>query len=92
MTKEELNKLVTIEDLDSFGKKLIAEMKNILHSREGKEFYSPKEFGHKTGVKYSTVIYWCKVGRLKARQNYPGCAWLIYRTEMERYIQEANEN
>ena len=92
MTKEELNKLVTIEDLENFTRKLISEIKQILENQKGeKEFYSPKEFGNKTGLKYSTVVYRCKIGILKARQDYPGCSWLIYKSELERLIQEANE-
>lgn len=91
MTKEELNKLVTIEDLENFSRKFISEVKKMLEKKEGKEFYSPKEFSYKTGIKYSTVVYRCKIGGLKARQDYPGCSWLIYKSELERFIQEANE-
>lgn len=57
-----------------------------------KEFCSPKEFSHSTGIPYSTVVYRCKVGKLKARQEDPNCAWLIFSSEIDRYITEANDN
>lgn len=57
-----------------------------------KEFYSPKEFSHKTGIPYSTVIYRCKFGKLKARQDDHNCSWQIFASELERYKDEASEN
>jgi hypothetical protein len=91
MTKEDLNKLVTIEDLENFGIKLISEIKKISGNKNAeKEFYSPKEFSHITGMKYSTVVYRCKVGKLKARQDDPNCSWSIHKSEVERFIQEAS--
>jgi|688.fasta_scaffold1313365_1 hypothetical protein len=57
-----------------------------------KEFLSPKEFSHITGVKYSTVVYRCSIGKLKARQETPKSSWQIFATEVERYKEEANQN
>jgi hypothetical protein len=57
-----------------------------------KEFYSPKEFVHLTGMKYSTVIYRCKMGKLKARQDDPNCSWQISSSEIDRFKKEAEEN
>lgn len=93
MTKEELNQLVTIEDLEKFGNKLILEIKKMFapHSIE-KGFYTPKEFSHITGMKYSTVVYRCNTGMLKARQDGPNCSWSIDKSEAERFIQEAESN
>lgn len=53
-------------------------------------FYSPIEFSKRTSVPYSTVIYRCKTARLKARQDMPNGTWLIHASELERYINEAN--
>lgn len=57
-----------------------------------KQFYSPKEFSHITGIKYSTVVYRCAIGKLKARQETPKSSWQIFATEVERYKEEANTN
>ncbi len=57
-----------------------------------KEFFTPKEFSHMTGVKYSTVIYRCKIGKLKARQDTPASTWQIHFDELDRYRKEASEN
>ena len=57
-----------------------------------KEFLSPKEFSFITGVKYSTVVYRCTTGKLKARQETPKSSWQIFATEVERYREEANNN
>lgn len=92
MTKEELSQLVTVEDLQNFRKNLVADLEILLKFKNRKEFYTPKEFGRETGMKYTTVIYRCKVGKLKARQDAPKCLWSIDSSELERYIQEANEN
>jgi hypothetical protein len=57
-----------------------------------KEFLSPKEFSFITGVKYSTVVYRCSIGKLRARQETPKSSWQIFATEVERYKEEANQN
>ena len=57
-----------------------------------KAFYSPKEFEGQTGMKYSTVVNHCKLGKLKARQNAPNCGWQISVDEIERFKKEASEN
>jgi len=56
------------------------------------QFFSPKEFAHLTGLKYSTIIYKAKTGALKARQDGPSCSWQISATELDRFKNEANEN
>ena len=57
-----------------------------------KEFYTPKEFAFKTGLKYSTIIYKCSTGKLKATQDSPNCTWLIFASELERFRNQAEEN
>lgn len=64
---------------------------DISHSKN-KKFYSPKEFSDLTGIRYSTVIYRCKLGLLKARQDTPGSLWQIDADELRRYAKEANDN
>lgn len=72
-----------------------AAMKNVNSSGNNqlkKEFYTPKEFAHVTGIKYSTVVYRCATGKLKARQETPKSSWQIFASEVERYKVEANTN
>lgn len=90
MNKDDLNQLVTKQDLENFK----IELSGILLAKINplKEFYTPKEFAHKTGLKYSTIIYKCTTGRIKAFQDSPNCTWLIYATEIDRFINQANEN
>lgn len=90
MNKDEL---VTVRDLESFHQRIVSDVKGLLDKKKSpKEFYSPKEFAAATGMKYSTVIYRCKVGKLKATQENPNCSWLIDASEVERLREEANEN
>ena len=92
MTREDFNQLITVGDLERFRRNLIADLEIVLKLKNRKEFYSPKEFAHATGMKYSTVIHRCKTGRLKARQDGPNCSWSIYSSEIDRLIHEAHEN
>jgi hypothetical protein len=62
------------------------------NSQLQKQFYSPKEFAFITGYKYSTVVYRCTSGKLKARQETPKSSWQICATEVERYKEESNQN
>ena len=55
------------------------------------ECYTPIEFAKLTGIKYSTVVYKCKIGRLAARQGGPGCSWHIKASEIERLKKEASD-
>lgn len=83
---------LTVEELERL---IGSAMKNISlssNSQLQKEFLSPKEFSHITGVKYSTVVYRCNNGKLKARQETPKSSWQIFATEVERYKEEANQN
>jgi hypothetical protein len=90
MYKDDLNQLVTKQDLENFK----IELSGILLAKINplKEFYTAKEFAHKTGLKYSTIIYKCTIGKIKAFQESPNCTWLIYATEIDRFIKQANEN
>ena len=93
MTKEELSQLATIKDLETFHQKIVNDVKGMLDKKKsGKEFYSPKEFGIITGIKYSTVVYRCKLGKLKARQDGPNCSWQIFASELDRFREEAYKN
>lgn len=83
LTVEEFEKLIgaALKDINSSG-----------NSQLQKQFYSPKEFAHVTGIKYSTVVYRCATGKLKARQETAKSSWQIFATEVERYKEESNQN
>lgn len=87
---------LTIAELEILISKTVKnnlqEQANSKSSRLQKEFYSPKEFSHITGIPYSTVVYRCNVGKLKARQDDTNCSWQIFASEIDRYTTEANEN
>lgn len=86
---------LTIADLESLITKAVASNLTqiaISKSSAQKEFLSPKEFSHTTGIPYSTIVYRCKIGKLKARQDDPNCSWQIFVSELERYKKEAEEN
>lgn len=90
MNKEEL---VTVKDLETLRQSIFSDVKGLLDKKKSpKEFYTPKEFAAATGMKYSTVIYRCKVGKLKATQENPNCSWLIDASEVERLKEEASQN
>jgi len=90
MNKNDLNELVTKQDLENFK----LELNETLNSRFNlvKEFYTPKEFSYKTGIPYSTVVYKCNKGKIKGFQEAPNCSWLIYASEFERFKRLADEN
>ena len=94
MTKDDLSQIVTLRDLEAFHQRIVSDVKGLLNDKKNpqKEFYTPKEFSYATGMKYSTVVYRCKVGTLKARQDNPNCSWQIYATEIERLKMEAELN
>lgn len=91
MTREELNRLVTIEDLEKLYQRIKTELLSLIN-KDKKEFYTPKEFARKTGLPYTTIIHYCNTGKLKARQATAGGAWLIHRTEIDRFIEDAEQN
>ncbi len=91
MTRDELSRLVTIEDLEKFYQRVKIEILSLLN-KDKKEFYTPKEFAKKTGLPYTTIIHYCNTGKLKARQAVPGGAWQIHHSEIDRFIQEAEQN
>jgi hypothetical protein len=90
MNQDDLNQLVTKQDLEKFK----VELSGFLLSKikPQKEFYTPKEFAQKTGLKYSTIIYKCATGKLKATQDSPNCTWLIFASELERFRNQAEGN
>jgi len=92
MTGEDLKQLVTINDLKLFEKNIIGHLKNIVSQASKKELYAPKEFAELTGMKYTTVIHYCKSGKLMAHQDGKGGSWVIYRSEVDRIIEEAKNN
>ena len=94
MNVEELSQVATVKDLQKFQESILDGVKVLLYDKHtlGKEFFSPKEFSHLSGIKYSTVVYRCKVGKLKARQDDPNCSWQIDVCELERFKNEAHTN
>lgn len=92
MTKEELNNLVTVGDLQRFYERLTGELSNLISINNRKEFYTPREFSEISGMKYSTVIHYLNTGKLQARQSGERGSWLIYRAEVDKLIQEAKSN
>ncbi|HXD94786.1 MAG TPA: hypothetical protein VNX01_16380 [Bacteroidia bacterium] len=94
MNIEELNQVATVKDLQKFKESILDGVKELLYDKHtlGKEFFTPKEFSHLSGIKYSTVVYRCKVGKLKARQDDPNCSWQIDVSELERFKNEARTN
>jgi hypothetical protein len=90
MKKKDLDELVTVSDLE----KGINELRGLILSaiNPQKDFLTPKEFSARTGMNYSTVIYKCTMGKLKAFQESPNSSWLIDATEIERFRKQADEN
>ena len=50
------------------------------------DLYNVKQFAAKTGLPYSTIIYWCKRGRIKTVQVSPNSSWLIHSSELQRIL------
>lgn len=90
MKKKDLDELVTIGDLE----KGINELRGLILSaiNPQKDFLTPKEFSARTGMTYSTVVYKCTVGKLKAFQDSPNSSWFIDATEIVRFKKQADEN
>lgn len=91
MTHDELKQLATREDLQNLYERIKADILDLMN-QDKKDFYSPKEFHSKTGMPYRTIIRHCNTGKLKAVQKIDGGSWLIYHSEIDRLIQEANQN
>jgi hypothetical protein len=89
MTREDLNKIVTVEDLNELFLSIKKEFENLKNQRE---FYSPKEFSERTGVKYRTVIRNCNNGLYFAHQEVDGGSWLIHKSEITKLIEAAKNN
>jgi hypothetical protein len=90
MKLDDLNQLVTKQDLENFKVELSGYLLSQINPR--KEFYTPKEFAFKTGLKYSTIIYKCVTGKIKATQDSPNCTWLIFASELDRFRNQAEAN
>ncbi len=88
------NNIATVQDLNVFCENIKNHFSDVIKSKINplKEFYTPKEFGAKIGKPYSTVVYMCKTGKLKAVQQSPNSSWLIHSSEFERLIKEAKAN
>jgi hypothetical protein len=86
--------IVTVEDLRIFGEKFKNDISGIIQSKINplREFFTPKEFGNKIGRPYSTVVYMCKNGKLKAFQDAPNSSWFIHASELDRLVKEAEAN
>jgi len=94
MNIEDLSQIATVKDLEAYHQKTINAVKGLLYEKQalGKEFYTPKEFSHLTGMKYSTVVYRCKAGKLKATQDGANCSWQISASEIDRLKDDAETN
>ena len=90
-TKADFNQIPTISDLKIFEQNILKGIKEIFNNKEQKEFYSPKEFCHLTGQKYSTVLNKCKRGLIKGRQDAPNCTWQIHSSALDKYKKEATD-
>lgn len=90
MKKKDLDELITVSDLEKSINELRGIILNAINPK--KDFLTPKEFSARTGMNYSTVIYKCSTGKLKAFQDSPNSSWLIDATEIERLRKIANEN
>ena len=93
MTREELNQLATVADIENLYSRIVNDLRDIISkSLNNKEFYTPREFSESTGMKYSTIIHYCNTGQLKARQERSRGAWQIHASELERFSYEAKNN
>ena len=93
MKKDELEQIPTKQDLFDLEERIQRTFIYYLKKNNPKrEFYSPKEFEAITGIPYSTVVYKCKMGKLKAFQDSPNCSWFIHASELDRYVKEAEAN
>ncbi|MBL4653650.1 MAG: helix-turn-helix domain-containing protein [Flavobacteriales bacterium] len=83
---------LTQEDLNIFYTKITSKFDSLIREKHYREFYTAREFSNLTGIKYQTVIYYCNNGKIKARHPDIGGSWIIPRTEIERFHQEAEDN
>jgi hypothetical protein len=92
----EMNKgdILTVQDLMNFGEKFKKDIGGLIQAKINplRDFFTPKEFGARIGRPYSTVVYMCKTGKLKAFQESPNCSWLIHSSELERFVKAAEAN
>lgn len=87
-----MGQLVTVGDLDTYTERVITKVIEAVTKDNLKEFYTPREFSQVTGIKYSTVVYYCNMGMLQAVQLVKGGTWIIYRGEIDKRIQQAKDN
>lgn len=94
MTRSDIRIIdLTVSELETLINNSVKNsMQNFSNSNQSQssiKFYTPKEFSHLSSIPYSTVVYKCKVGRLKARQDEPNCPWQIQVSELERMKNES---
>ncbi len=93
MNTEDLKQILTIKHQIDSENRIIKCISDALRKfRPQKEFLSPKEFSAITGMKYSTVVYKCVNGRIKANQESPNSTWRILASEIERLKEDAENN
>ena len=91
MTKNDLNNLVTVADLNNFSDAIIGEIHK-LATKGQPEFYTPVQFSKITGMPYTTIIHYCKTNSIRARQRSKGSPWQILASEVNRFTEEAKNN
>ena len=90
--EQDSNMPVTQDDLNVFCKQITDKFDRLMREKHYREFYTAKEFSNLTGIKYQTVIYYCNNGKIRARQPDIGGSWIIPRTEIDRFHEEADDN
>lgn len=103
MTRQDLQQLATVEDLNKIEFRLFKELKKISDSlnqiHNGKKaqalgeipFLSPKQFADRVGVSKSTATSWCAKGIVRATQEEgKRCLWQIPASEVQRILDKAN--
>ncbi len=89
MRKDEI---ITVAHLEQFKQELLDSLREMLQVKELPAFLTPKEFAEETGLKYSTVVYYCSIGKLAATQSTKGGKLLIPGSELVRLKEEALNN
>jgi hypothetical protein len=70
----------------------IEAMLALLVERQGREWYTTRQFGQAVGKSEFTIREYCRLGRLKAEKRRSGRGaypqWVLSHTELERYQRE----
>lgn len=91
MTRDDLNNIVTVGDIEKLKVELVNAMELLIKQRSYKEFYTPREFADITGLKYDSVLKRCREGTLPAYQPYKNGSWLIPGEEIQKIKAKAYE-